>query len=262
MKSQRFNHLLAVTSFVGLLLSAAVTAQVKTETSTNQGQPVVETTVERGEVVYVSGNDLVVKMEDGEIRNFPNIPETARVTVDGKQLSVHDLKPGMKLERTITSTSTPQTVTTIKTVTGTVWHVNPPNSVVLTLEDGTNQQFKIPSGQKFNVDGKETDAFGLRKGMKVSATKIVTEPVNVMTQQRRVTGQMPPPPPTESMQGPLLIQSEATKPTEVAQATPAQTQTAPKELPQTASELPFIGLIGLLVLLSGVAFFTFCTRNG
>ncbi len=40
-----------------------------------------------------------------------------------------------------------------------------------------NQQFKIPKDQKFNVDGQETDAFGLKKGMKVSATKIVEVPV-------------------------------------------------------------------------------------
>jgi hypothetical protein len=43
-------------------------------------------------------------------------------------------------------------------VTGKVWRVSPPNSVILTLEDGTNQSFNIPKGQKFNVDGQETDA--------------------------------------------------------------------------------------------------------
>src|SRR5215472_4740209 len=115
-----------------LLLSAVMIAQVKTETSKDQGQPAVETTVERGEVVYVSGNDLVVKMDDGQIRNFSNIPESARVTVGGQQLSIHDLKPGMKLERTITTTTTPQIVKTVHTVTGRVWQVRPPHSVTLT----------------------------------------------------------------------------------------------------------------------------------
>src|SRR5262245_57382301 len=105
-----------------LLFSAVVMAQVKTETSTTKEQSTVETTVERGEVVAVSGNDLVVKMEDGQIRNFPNIPESARVSVGGKELSVHELQPGMKLERTITTTATPQVVTTVKSVTGRVWH--------------------------------------------------------------------------------------------------------------------------------------------
>jgi len=72
-------------------------------------------------------------MDDGQTRNFSNVPDTAKVTVEGKELTVHDLKPGMKLERTITSTSTPQTVTKVETVSGKVWHVNPPNTVVLTL---------------------------------------------------------------------------------------------------------------------------------
>ena len=46
--------------------------------------------------MLVDGNDLVVKMEDGTIRHFPNVPESARVTVDGKELGIHDLKPGMR----------------------------------------------------------------------------------------------------------------------------------------------------------------------
>ena len=38
-------------------------------------------------------------MEDGTIRHIANVPESARIMVDGKELGVHDLKPGMKLER-------------------------------------------------------------------------------------------------------------------------------------------------------------------
>ena len=243
---------------VGLLISAVMAAQVQTESTTSKGQPTVETKVERGEVVAVSGNDLVVKMEDGQIRDFPNVPESAKITVNGQQLSVHDLKPGMKLERTITTTNTPATVTTVKKVTGTVWQVMPPTSVTLTLEDGTNQQFRIPQGQKFNVDGRDVDAFGLRKGMKVSATKIVTTPKTVVTQERKVTGEMPPP--TEAIQGPLLIVVETAQPAQVAEAKPAPAQPASEKLPQTATELPLIGFIGTLVLLSGVVLLAFWPR--
>src|ERR1700747_107019 len=112
----------------------SMSAQVKTTTETTSGQATHEVTVERGEVVLVNGNDLVVKMADGSVRHFPNVPESARVTVGGQELGIHDLKPGMKLERTITVTTTPQTVTTVQTVTGKVWHTSPPNSVILTLE--------------------------------------------------------------------------------------------------------------------------------
>jgi LPXTG-motif cell wall-anchored protein len=235
-----------------LLLSYAVMAQVKTETTKAQGQPTVQTKVERGEVVYVSGNDLMVKMEDGQIRNFPNVPESAKVTVDGQQLSIHDLKPGMKLERTITTTSTPQTVTTVKTVTGKVWQVMPPNSVTLTMEDGTHQQFKIPKGQKFTVDGQETDAFGLKKGVIVSATKIVTVPESVVTHQQKLTGELPPPPQVEAIQGPLLIETQTPPPAQVAEAKPPEPEPETKKLPNTASDMPWIALLGTLLLLSGV----------
>src|SRR5215475_11091949 len=143
-----------------LAFAVSMNAQVQTETTTTKGDVSKTVQVERGEVVLVQGNDLVVKMEDGSIRHFPNVPDSARVTVDGKSLGIHDLKPGMKLQRTITTTTTPMTITTVQSVKGKVWAINPPLSVILTLENGQNQQFKIPKNQKFNVDGQMVDAFG------------------------------------------------------------------------------------------------------
>jgi hypothetical protein len=72
----------------------SMSAQVKTATETTSGQASHEMTVERGEVVFVQGNDLVVKMEDGSMRHVANVPESAKVTVDGQQLGIHDRKPG------------------------------------------------------------------------------------------------------------------------------------------------------------------------
>jgi LPXTG-motif cell wall-anchored protein len=227
-----------------LAFAARTSAQVQTTTTTAHGTASKEVKVERGEVLLVEGNDLMVKMEDGTIRHFPNIPESARITVDGQSLGIHDLKPGMKLERTITTTTTPKTVTTVQSVTGKVFHVSPPNSVILTLDDGTNQSFKIPKGQKFTINGKETDAFGLKKGMKVSATKIVEEPITVVEHQRQVTGKMPPPPPPPPADVPILV--AAAEPTPATAEAPAET--APTKLPKTGSDLPLIGLLGLVCL--------------
>jgi hypothetical protein len=190
---------------------------------------------------------LVVKMADGTIRHFPNVPESARATVDGKELGIHDLKPGMHLQRTITTTNTSKMMTTVQSVTGTVWKVNPPLSVILTLEDGKNQQFKIPKGQKFNIDGQTVDAWGLKKGMRISATRVVEAPVDVVTQQAKLTGTMPPPPPPPPPDVPILVVEEVPVPVEVAQATPA-----PAALPKTASPVPLLGLLGLLSLASSL----------
>ncbi len=278
----RSRLMLATGTFcIGFALSAG--AQVQTQTSIREGQSSEVVKVDRGEVLTVEGNDLIVRMADGSIRHFANIPERAKVTVDGKQLGIHDLKPGMKLQRTITTTTTPQIVTTVETVTGKVWHVTPPLSVILTLENGTNQSFKIPKDQKFKVNGEMVDAFGLRKGMVVTATKIVEVPASVTSQQKSVSGTMPTlpeatqvpasatlqeksasgtvsvtsqeksvsgttptPPPAPPADTPLLIAEGA--PT----AAPPETSEAPaapeKSNPATGSYLPFIGL-GIVLLI-------------
>lgn len=246
-------------AIVASLSAVAMFGQVQTKSSTTTGQATQEVKVERGEVVNVSGNNVVVKLEDGTILDVPNVSEEARIMVDGKEIGVHDLKPGMKLERTITTTSTPRTVTTVQTVTGKVWHVNPPNSVTLTLEDGTNQQFTIPKDQKFNVDGQMVDAFGLKKGMNISATKITEVPETVEDQQKKVTGTMPPPPQAPPANVPILIvdtKQEAPPPVEQAAAEPA-----PTKLPQTASNVPLVGLLGL-VCLSLAVVLKFVRRSG
>lgn len=245
MMNSKAARLVPVVGAVCLAFTLSLGAQVQTEKNEQTTGKAKSVTVENGEVVYVSGNDLVVKMADGTIRHFPNVPESARVTVDGKQLGIHDLKPGMHLQRTITTTTTSKVMTTVQSVTGTVWNVSPPLSVILTLEDGKNQQFKIPKGQKFNVNGQMVDAWGLKKGMKISATKVVEAPETVVTRQAQVTGSMPPPPPPPPPDAPILVVEEIPVPVEVAQATPAA-------LPKTASPVPLFGLLGLLSLVSSL----------
>jgi hypothetical protein len=244
-------------SGVGIAFIAFVSAMLAQDTSKTEsklGAASKKAQVERGEVVYVSGNELVVKMQDGEVRHF-NVPDSARATVEGKELSVHELKPGMKLERTITTTTTPRTVTTVRTIQGKVFNVSPPNSVILTLPDGTNKQYKIPKNQKFTIGGEEgKSAFELRKGMNIVATVMTEVPETLVAEQRRTTGSAPPPPPTPPLEGALLIEAPApaSVPSSVAAAPapPAPAAAAPEpppaKLPSTASGMPLIGLLGLL----------------
>jgi len=230
---------------VGLLLRFTVSmkAQVQSQTTTTHGAATKEVKVERGEVVYVFGNEVIVKMENGEIRDIPNVPESARVTVDGKEIGIHEVKVGMKLEKTITTTTTPRMVTKVETVTGKVFHVTAPTSVILTLENGENQQFKIPKDQKFNIDGQMVDAFHLKKGMKVSATRITETPETVVTQKAFLAGKMPPPtPPPPDV--PILVATAA--------PTLAAPEAAPAKLPKTGSPLPLIGLLGALMVSMGL----------
>ena len=239
-------------SLAFLAIASTVTAQVKTTTSTTTGTATNEVSVERGTVQSVSGNDLFVKMQDGSVRHFPNVPDSVRVTVDGQQLSIHDLKPGMKLQRTITTTTTPQTVTTVQTVTGKVWNVTPPKHVILTMENGKNQRFTIPDGQKFMVNGQLTDAWGLRKGMNVSATKITEVPETVIDRQRKLTGTMPPPPPPLPADQPILVAIVAVPVPPVASAPAAAPPAQPASLPKTGSPFPLICLLGLIFTSSSI----------
>src|ERR1700747_1833806 len=92
-----------------LVLSAGVSAQDTSTSSTSQsGQVTVATEVKSAKIVYVSGNDVVVKMDDnGQIKHVV-VPDNVKINVDGEDLTVHDLKPGMHVTKTITTTSTPK----------------------------------------------------------------------------------------------------------------------------------------------------------
>ncbi|HTS59561.1 MAG TPA: hypothetical protein VMH03_18610 [Terriglobales bacterium] len=226
-----------------LACALSLSAQVQTETSTSSQTPTTTTHTVGGTIVYINGNDLIIKMDDGELRHLTNVSPTTTAVVDGKEITVKDAKVGMHLTKTITTTTTPKTITTTQSVTGTVWQVSPPNSVILTLEDGKNQQFKIPKGQKFNVNGQMTDAWGLRKGMQISATRVVEVPETVVTQQAKITGTMPPPPPPPPADQPILVAVIVPVPAPAPEAAPA-----PAALPKTGSSLPLIGLLGFLSL--------------
>ena len=229
------------------LFAAFAIAQERSETQVTREASTHEYQVERGEVVYVSGNEVVVKMENGEIRNV-TVPPNATAIVDGKKITVKDLQPGMKLEKTIKTTTTPELVTTVRTIEGTVWHVSAPKSVILTLGDGQNKKYNVPKDQVFKINGEDKTVFELKKGMKVTATVITRVPQNVIAQEKSVTGKVPPPPPTPPMQGALLIE-EKTAPVEMAAAAPPQ---VPNKLPKTASFIPLIGILGLGCTLLGL----------
>jgi hypothetical protein len=258
------NRLVPAVGTLCVVFAQGVGAQVQTTTSVQSGQSKEVVRVDRGEVIAVEGNDLIVKMEDGSMRHFENIPESAKITVDGKQLGTHDLKPGMKLQRTITTTTTPQVVTTIETVKGKVWYIAAPSSVILTLENGTNQSFKIPKDQQFNVDGKMVDAFALRKGMVLTATKIVEVPASVVSQERTVTGTMPTPPRASetataaasqensaSTPTPTPVQAPADAPLLIAEGAPTATPevTETPAVPVKSSPMASLPLLGLGLLL-------------
>jgi LPXTG-motif cell wall-anchored protein len=236
----------ALCTFSCAMLCSGVRAQDTSTTTTHKAATSYETQMKSGTVVYVSGNNLVVKGADGEVKHLV-IPEGQMFEVDGKQLTVHQLTPGTHLTRTITTTTTPTTIKTVRTIEGKVWHVNPPTMVILTLPDGTNKQYNIPKGQMFTIDGQQQSAFHLKKGMMVSATVVTEEPVTHVSQSQAVTGVGPQMPDKVDV---LLVES-STQPAQPTQSAAAAEPT-PAALPKTGSEWPLVGLLGFGSLGAGM----------
>jgi len=218
-----------------------VTHPPTTATIGSPAHVVHQTHVKNAEVIHVSGRDIVLELENGKFELL-TLPPDFTFNVDGKHLSVHELKPGTKLTQEIHTVSTPQEVTTLRTIKGKVWHLNGKH-VILSFPDGENKQYTVPDGIVFNINGEEKTVFDLRKGMEIDATVLRVEPQQMVTSHTVVTGQAPPPPDIP-FEGPLLIEPSK----EPVQEASASVEHLPAKLPDTASIVPLTGLLGFVLL--------------
>ena len=257
-----FRRTLAGSSAALLIFTFAAAAQQMPRTTKEdvKGQATVKTEQLHGTVVFVEGNKLAVRMAGGGLRNF-EVPESRRFVVDGKELTVRELKPGTTLTATVTTTTTPITERTTTIGTGKVWFVSG-NTVIVTLPNNENRSYKVTESYRFNVEGKPASVHELRKGMTISAQKIVEEPRTEMASNIVVTGHAPPPPePVKVAITPRAPEAprpapptqRAAPPTRAASPAPAPVveraeANLPAALPKTASEMPLIGLIGLVLI--------------
>jgi hypothetical protein len=158
--------------------------------------------VRRGTVVYVSGNDLVVRMDDGQLRDFV-VPSDSKFTVDGKEIGLQDLAPGTKLTQTIAITAEDRVITDVRTVDAKVLEVKPPYLTVMT---GDKEKYvRVPDGTRFTVNGKEMKLADLHADMKVKGTLVTAIPTKVAVRKTSVTGQAPQPVEAPVLVGVLLI---------------------------------------------------------
>jgi LPXTG-motif cell wall-anchored protein len=225
---------------LALVAFGTAAAQDSSVTTINHGQPSFDTQVKNAEVVYVEGNDLVLKLENGRVEHLV-VPDSDKFTIDGKQISVHELVPGTKLTQTITTTTTPRYVNSVRTIEGKVWHVNAPKSLILTLPDNTNQVYNIPNHAKFVIEGRQKTVFDLRKGMKIKATIVTDDEHTVVEQSKFAFGQAPSQTPREVG---VLLFFAPTQP----QVTLASAEQPAEMLPETGSPLPLVGLMGILAI--------------
>jgi hypothetical protein len=231
------------------MVAIGVSAQDSTSKTVRHGPAQYDTTVKNAEVVYVEGNDLVLRVDNGKIEHLV-VPDTDRFTIDGKELTVQELKVGTKLTQTITTTTAPRYVTTVRTLEGKVWHVNAPTSVVLTLPEGRNHIYRIPNHAQFTINGEKKTAFDLRKGMSFEATIITDDTETVIERSKSVVGQAPPPASPLEV-GVLLVEQPLSTPDLSASAnqpTSSGEEQIPSMLPKTGTHLPLVGLLGALTV--------------
>lgn len=191
--------------------------------------------IKAGTVLHVYGNNLVVEMLDGTIKEF-DVPEGFTFDIDGRQVPVGDLKPGTKLASVVTTTETPREVQVTEFRSGTVLKVVG-TTLIVRMADGEIRRLKnVPRDQTFEVDGKSLRVEQLREGMVLRAKVVSTHTATITEQDVMVAGTAP----------------QAPRPAAAARpAAPAAAPAPAPMLPKTGSSTPLAGLLGTILLLIG-----------
>jgi len=220
------------------------------------------------EIIAVDGNQLVVRGPDGT-REI-TVPADFRFTVDGKPLSVQQLKPGMAGTATISTTTTVTPVTVTEVKNGTVMQASG-NSIIVRTDEGFKAftQGDIDKrGIKIMRAGKPAGVSDFRAGDKLSAVIITSMPPKVVTEQEvnatlaasggagaggAAGGAAAAPRSGASSSGASTAGAgTAGSAAPAARGTTGSGGTASgkRSLPKTASPLPVMGLLGGLSLLA------------
>lgn len=201
----RGKHLQKASLLCAAVLTVLTIATAAQETTTTTAKPTRTTkamTIENSTVIYASGDDVVLKDNDGKLRLLTMPPGTT-LPVDGQQVAVNDLKADTVIAHAVTKTMREETVTTVTTVEGKVLHVMAPNYVTLQLNDNSVKRYKVPPHANFVIGGQNKTVFDLRKGMNVSATAVTTSGQQVHNTEQQVSGTTGPE--TPAQMGVLLI---------------------------------------------------------
>ena len=171
-------------------MAASVAAQAtQTKETVPAGPAKVKTVQLKGELVAKGSNWLIAKDATGKYTLY-GVQPGKKAIVDGVPKTVKELQPGTILTAKYTTTETPLIKRTTNITKGKVFWASP-TSIIVTLENGENKQYEVPKGFKFDVEGKQIEAMELRPGMNLTATRIIEEPLSVITEDIVVTGAAP-----------------------------------------------------------------------
>jgi hypothetical protein len=161
---------------LGFTFAGATSAQ-QTQTMT--------TAVRNFEIVAVDGNHLIVRDERGTNDYF--VPNDFVFTVNGKKMTVSDLKAGMKGSATVTTTTTITPVVVTELRSGVVLQTWSNSVLVLDRTDGVRKRFTQDQvnarGLQIFKDGRVIPISQLNKGDEITATVISQRPPEVVTER-------------------------------------------------------------------------------
>lgn len=173
------------------------------ETTTKKATPkshMVVGSIDIAQVLYVSGDDAVVKLPDGRLRLL-DLPVGTAFMVDGKAAKVSDLQPGSTIAHVQVSRRMESEVTTVTQINGLVAAKNG-RTLTLRLEDGTSRMYTVPMHAMFMVNGQTAGYESVMRGAKISATAVKTEELSTVTDRAAMAAQTPP------QAGVLLIEKQ------------------------------------------------------
>lgn len=212
--------------FSKVILIAAVVTMV------GAGAAMAQTTheIRQGTVVTTHGNNLVVQMADGTTRQV-EVQEGFMFDVDGVPTAVGDLKPGTVLTADVKTNRQVIDVQTEEIRQGKVLNRVGQTVIIRNSNGEVKKYHEVPEGVQLTSNGKPVTLWDLKPGMNVTATIVSTREEIVDEREITATGTAPKAAPKPA-------------PTPVPYTAPA--------LPSTGSQLPLVGLTGLLMIVIGL----------
>ena len=231
-----------------------------------QTQTTTTVAVRNFEVIAVDGNHLILRDERGTSDYF--VPADFVFTVDGKKMSVADLKAGMKGQATVTTTTTITPVTVTELRSGMVLGTGFNSVMVLDRTDGVRKKFTQDQlnarGLQIFKDGKVIPIAQLNRGDEITATVISQRPPEVVTEREveATLAQAPAKTEAPAMKSEPTAAKTDSPPVAAPPATPMATQpVAAGPAPVESSGLGTAWYVLIAVVIAALLFLVMRRRN-
>lgn len=145
---------------VALVLAVAAAASAQTSTE-----------IKNGTVISVGDKSIFIKESNGTMREF-DVASDFHVTVDGRDVALKDLKPGMKITATVQTVTVPVVVQTTTLKNAKV--LKNAGGLLFVRESDGIHTYNIPAGFRFDIGGAKLRLEDLQVNQHLNATIIHT----------------------------------------------------------------------------------------